>query len=146
MTWIGEYSFTHQLMLIIRIELFEQTGKVTRAKPGIYLRNVFLQIIFIALWKAAGDVYFFHQAFFLGIHVAEDRVDGFLFRVINKSTGVDHHDVRIIFPGFMGDLNSIPAQLCKQNFRIDLVLGTAQGDYIDFGFFAAFGFQLEFEN
>ena len=59
-----------------------------------------------------------------------DRVERFGFRAVNKTTGINHHNVGIVIVG--NDLITLRAQQREDTFRVDKRFGTTETDKTDF--------------
>jgi len=62
----------------------------------------------------------------------QDRIDGFLFGIVDKSAGIDDNNIMVLCIGrFMGGFDSVPFQLGQQHFGVHQVFGAAHGHNID---------------
>ena len=141
MTGIGKNSFANQFVFVIGVELLQQARKVAGTEPGIHQWDFLFEIVLVALRKTTGNVDFFNQAIFLGIDIAKDSVNGFLFGIVDKPARIDDHNIGIVLLGFMSGINLVAFELGEQHLAVDQVFRAAQGYNVDFIFTKAFGFQ-----
>lgn len=140
MAGVGENALSYQFLFIIGFKLLKQPGQIARTKPCVYLRNFFLQIIFIPLGKTAGYIDFINQTFLFSIYVPQNGVNRLLLGVVNKSAGVDNYHTGVIIRHLMTCINAVAAQLGEQHFAVHQVFGAAQCYDVNLNLFIAFGF------
>ena len=93
------------------------------------LRNLFLELIAIALGHAAGDDELAAGGLLLELRHLEDGVDGFLLGAIDEGAGV--HDEHVGLRRVGGDLVPILLGHAEHHLGIDEILGAPQGDKSD---------------
>jgi len=139
---IGENPLANKLVFVIGLKDLEHPGQVSRTEPGIYFRNLLLEIVLIALGKAAGNVYFVDDSLFLGVYIPENGIDLFLLGVVDETTSIDDHHAGVVRLGFVNSVDAVAPQLCEQYLGVDQVLGTTQCDNIDLRVFVALCFHF----
>ena len=72
-----------------------------------------------------------YQAFFLGPDKAQDRIDGFLLGILDKSACVNNNGLILKGIGIMDHTDVIRIDLLHQEFRIHHIFRTTQCYYID---------------
>jgi hypothetical protein len=89
----GEQSLARQLMLVISAKGVEQPWQITRSEKIIYLRNFFSEFRLVALRQASGDNEFINRSFSSLFGEMKNGFNGFLLRIIYKSSGIDDDDI-----------------------------------------------------
>ena len=101
-------------------------GLVVHTEKFVHLGDLFFQFRGITLGKASH-----HKDFTLPVAgLLQDSINGFLFGIMNETTGIDDH---CIISGSFSVVDHLPPaffQLLQQNLRIDQVFGAAHGDDI----------------
>src|SRR5690606_3194712 len=70
MTWVGKNTLADQFVPVVCLKDFQETSHVAGAEPCVDLRYFFLQIVFVPLRQATGDVNLVDDPLVLGIDIA----------------------------------------------------------------------------
>ncbi len=110
-------------------------GDLIEANECIHLRHFLLELGGKALGHASADDQFLAGATFqaAGLMGFEDGLDGFLLGGVDESAGVDYEDIG--FLGVAGNFHAAGKNAAEHHFGIHEVLGAAEADHADFGFF-----------
>ena len=121
-------AFPDEFVLIVCTKCFEQQRQVCGAKKLIDLRNFLFQIVLVSFAQTTRYKEFVNGSSLLLFCKIENGLYRFLFGIIDKATGIDHHDISLFF---MDNLLVVCLKLSHQDFRVIDVFRTTQGDDID---------------
>src|SRR5688500_1895243 len=88
-------AFSYQFGLVIGIELFQNEWQRHGAKKGGNFRDLFLQVVAIPLTEATGNIYLIQLPAAFELYLVQDGIDAFFLSLVDKSAGVDHHDIMV---------------------------------------------------
>ena len=110
---------------------FEDGFELSGSHDGVDFRDVFLDLVAIALDKAASDDEFFCAAAgFVTRHLKDGR-NGFLLSGVNEGTGVDDEDFGVFGAG--GEACTCAVEEAHHDLGVNEVFGAAERDEADSG-------------
>ena len=89
----GGQSLSDELLPVIRPQGFQQAREVTGSEIRVHIRDLPLQIRFIALAEATGHKNPIHFPRFFFPNEIQNGIDTFLLGIGYETTSVDHDDI-----------------------------------------------------
>ena len=126
----GKSSLQRQLRVITLTQVCQDLLPIELTIVTVNLRNFCRQLLYITTRKAPHHQQTFNLMLASQLSELKNRIDGFLFRIANKTTSIDNDNATLRILRIVHHLITLSLQLTAQHLRINQIFGTSKVYYI----------------